>query len=156
MRTTLAFALLLTFPAFLQGQTAARPQAPAAQPTLGTGSKVGVIDMQDAVVGTNEGQRDFEALKKKFEPRRTELQSLNSEIEGLKKQLDAQSTTLSAEARASLVKSIDTKTKSLQRTAEDSQNEYNQQRDAITQRLLQKVGPIITKYCADHGYGLII
>ena len=29
-------------------------------------------------------------------------------------------------------------------------------RDEITQRILQKVAPIITKYCADNGYGLII
>jgi len=152
MRPTFAFALLLSLSTFMQAQT----QAPAPQPNPGTGSKVAVIDMQDAVIGTNEGQRDFEALNKKFDPRRTELQNLNTEIEGLKKKLDAQSANLSAEARASLVKSIDTKTKTLKRSAEDSQNEYNQQRDAITQRILQKVGPIITKYCADNGYGLII
>lgn len=155
MRPTLTFALLLALSTFTMGQTAAQSQ-PATPVNPGTGSKVGVIDMQAAVLGTNEGQRDFEALNKKFEPRRTELQSLNTEIEGLKKQLDAQGTKLTADARASLVKSIDTKTKSLQRSAEDSQNEYNQQRDEITQRILGKVAPVITKYCADNGYGLII
>lgn len=157
MKRTLGLTLLLALSISLQAQTpAAAGQAPAPQQNLGTGSKVGVIDMQEAVLGTNEGQRDFAALNKKFEPRRTELQGLNTEIETLKKQLNDQGPKLSADARASLVKSIDTKTKALQRSAEDSQNEYNQQRDEISQRILQKVAPIITKYTADNGYGLII
>jgi outer membrane protein len=153
MKRTFALTLLLSLSTFLQAQTNA---APSQAPTTPAGAKVGVIDMQEAVIGTNEGQRDFDALNKKFEPRRTELQKLNTEIEGLKKQLDTQGPKLAADARAALVKSIDTKTKSLQRAAEDSQNEYNQQRDEITQRILQKVAPIITKYTTDNGYGLII
>ena len=44
-------------------------------------SKVAVIAMQDAIAGSNEGQRDLEALAKKFEPRRLELQKLNTDIE---------------------------------------------------------------------------
>jgi outer membrane protein len=154
MKRTFVLALLLLLSSFLLAQTNAAPiQAPT---PVGTGAKVGVIDMQGAIVGTNEGQRDFDALNKKFEPRRTELQKLNTEIETLKKQLDTQGPKLAADARATLVKSIDTKTKSLQRSAEDSQNEYNQQRDEITQRILQKLAPIVTKYTADSGYGLII
>jgi len=157
MKRTFAVTLLLALSTFLQAQTNAAPsQASAPQQNAGTGAKVGVIDMQDAIIGTNEGQRDFEALNKKFEPRRIELQNLNTEIETLKKQLEAQGPKLAADARAALAKSIDTKTKSLQRSAEDSQNEYNQQRDEITQRLLQKLSPVITKYTADNGYGLII
>ena len=30
--------------------------------------KVGIIDIQQAIIGTNEGARDFDALQKKFEP----------------------------------------------------------------------------------------
>ena len=63
-------------------------------------------------------------LQKKFEPRRTELQNLNTEVENLKKQLNTQGDKMNEEARATLVKSIETKQKSLQRSAEDAQNEF--------------------------------
>jgi outer membrane protein len=126
------------------------PTAPA------TGVKVGVIDMQGAIAGSNEGQRDFEALAKKFEPRRVELQNLNTEIENLKKQLSTQGDKMNPEAHESLVKSIETKTKSLQRSAEDAQNEFQQQQNEIAQRILQKLAPVITKYTTDNGYGLLL
>jgi len=63
------------------------PAVPASSPS---GAKVGIIDVQQVIVATNEGQRDFEALAKKFEPRRVELQKQNTEIEDLKKQLTNQ------------------------------------------------------------------
>jgi Skp family chaperone for outer membrane proteins len=133
------------------------PPSPAATtPTTGTGVKVGVIDMQGAIAGSNEGQRDFEALAKKFEPRRVELQKLNTDVEDLKKQLNTQGDKLSPEAHEALVKNIETKTKTLQRSAEDAQNEFQQQQNEIAQRILQKMAPVITKYVSDNGYGLLI
>jgi outer membrane protein len=120
------------------------------------GTKIGTIDMQGAVAGSNEGARDFEALNKKFEPRRTELQNLNTEVENLKKQLNTQGDKMNEEARAALVKSIETKQKSLQRSAEDAQNEYQQQLNEIAQRILQKMAPVIDKYVKANGYGLLL
>ena len=112
--------------------------------------------MQEAIAGSNEGARDFEALKKKFEPRRTELQNLNTEVENLKKQLNTQGDKMNEEARATLVKSIETKQKSLQRSAEDAQNEYQAQLNEIAQRILQKMAPVIDKYVQANGYGLLL
>ena len=120
------------------------------------GIKVGIIDIQQAIVGTNEGARDFEALQKKFEPRRSELQNLNTEVENLKKQLNTQGDKMNEEARATLVKSIETKQKSLQRSAEDAQNEFQAQQNEIAQRILQKLAPVIDKYAKSSGYGLLL
>src|SRR5271157_4743097 len=91
------------------------PAPPTSPLASATGVKVGVIDMQGAIAGSNEGQRDFEALAKKFEPRRLELQKMNTDIEDLKKQLSTQGDKMNADAHENLVKSIETKTKSLQR-----------------------------------------
>jgi outer membrane protein len=142
---------LFSLPALAQTNAA----APAATAPAG-GTKIGIITIQDAIVATNEGQRDFEALAKKFEPKRTELKNLNDEVESLKKQLNTQDKTLSEDARASLVKSIESKTKTLQRNQEDAQNEFQQQQAEIAQRILQKMGPVIDKYAKDNGLGLII
>jgi outer membrane protein len=139
-------------------QAPAQAPAPAAQAPAAArvAERVVVIDMQGAVTGCNEGLRDFEALGKKFEPRRTELQKLGTEVEGLKSQLSTQGPTMAPAARDALTKSIDTKTKTLQRTGEDSQNEFQQQQNEIAQRILQKLAPVLKKYADDHGYGLVL
>jgi outer membrane protein len=128
--------------------------APTAATTTG-GVKVGIIDIQQAIVGTNEGARDFEALQKKFEPKRNELAGLNSEIESLKKQLNTQGDKMNEEARATLLKSIESKQKVLQRTGEDAQNDFQQQQNEVAQRILQKMAPVIDKYAKSNGYGLL-
>jgi len=97
------------------------PSAPApasAAAVAATPAKVAIIQFQQAVGATNEGQRDFAELRKKFEPKQNQLKSQSDEIDALKKQLQTQSATMSDTARADLTRSIDEKTKSLQRSAE--------------------------------------
>jgi outer membrane protein len=133
---------------------AAAAPATTAAPIAGS-VKVGIIDIQQAIVGTNEGARDFETLQKKFEPKRTELAGLNTEIENLKKQMSTQGDKMNEEARAALMKSIESKQKVLQRTGEDAQNDFQQQQNEIAQRILQKMAPVIDKFAKSNGYGLL-
>jgi Skp family chaperone for outer membrane proteins len=131
--------------------TSTAPAAPAP-----AGVKIGIIDIQQAIVATNEGGRDFEALQKKFEPKRQELQNLNADVESLKKQLNTQGDKMNDDARNTLVKSIESKQKSLQRQAEDAQNDFQQQQTEIAQRILQKMAPVIDKYAKSNGYALLL
>src|SRR5271165_3851413 len=114
---SLALTLAAGFVLSAAAQTPAAPAAPAAAPA--GPAKIGVIAFEAAVAQTNEGQRDFAELQKKYEPRESQLKATNDEIENLKKQLQAQGATLSDTERASRAKTIDEKGKKLQRTAED-------------------------------------
>jgi outer membrane protein len=138
-------------PAASSPAASAAPTPAAAAPT-----KVGVISIQDAILATNEGQREFEALGKKFEPKRTELKSLSDEIEGLQKQVDTGSKSMTEEQRAGLVRQIEAKKKTLSRSQEDAQNDFVGQQNEIAQKLLQKLLPVIDKYAKENGLGLII
>src|SRR5271165_6426152 len=156
---TALFAVALTIPALAQSGSPnpGGAAAPAATTAANSGAvKIGAIDMQAAIGGTNEGARDFEALQKKFEPKRTELQNLSTEVDNLKKQLNTQGDKMNEDARATLVKSIETKQKSLQRSAEDAQNEFQQQQNEVAQRILQKMAPVIDKYAKENGYSLLL
>jgi len=156
--STVVLTVVLAIAGYAQSSPAARPVTPtvATAPVSSPGSvKVGIIDIQQAIIGTNEGARDFEALQKKFEPKRNELSAQNTEIETLKKQLNTQGDKMNEEARANLVKSIETKQKTLQRAAEDAQADYQQQQNEIAQRILQKMAPVIDKYAKANGYGLL-
>jgi len=104
LRVLLAVAATYTFSALAQTGSAATPALPAA-PTPASSTpatttpatttapvpgKVGTINIQDAIFGSNEGQRDMQALQKKYEPKQVELKSQNDELEALKKQLSTQ------------------------------------------------------------------
>ena len=150
-------AVTFALPMATLAQTDNAAASPVAPTTTAPGpTKLGVISVQDCILATNEGQKEFEALGKKFEPTRNELKSLNDEIDQLKKQLDAQGSKMNEEARAGLVRQIETKQKALSRKQEDAQNDFVGQQNEIAQKILQKLGPVIDKYAKDNGLGLII
>jgi outer membrane protein len=154
----LPVALLLAAAVAAQTNIAAAPAATTTAPgTTASGpQKIAVIDIQTAILATNEGQRDFNALNTKFDPKRNELQQSNKEIEDLRRQLQAQDGKLNDEARSTLVKSIEAKQKVLQRNSEDAQNDYQQQQNEIVQRILGKLAPVVKKYATENGVSLLI
>ena len=164
MRSLTVAAILFSAAAFSQtsgGSSAALPAAPGAAGdppavTSATGSKLGTINVEGAIFASNEGQRDFDALSKKLEPKQNELKGKNDEIDGLKKQLNTQGDKLNEEAKATLMKQIETKQKALERDAQDAQEDARTQENEIAQRILQKMAPLIVDYAKNNGFGLII
>ena len=168
LRVLLALAVTLTFSALAQTGSAATPSSPtaaAANPdpatpaaTTGpsTGTKVGAINIQEAIFGSNEGRRDLEALQKKFEPKQNELKSQNDELEGLKKQLTTQEGKLNDDALATLKKQIESKQKLFDRSVQDAQEDFGNQNQEVAGRILQKMAPMIVKYSEDNGFGMIV
>jgi outer membrane protein len=144
-------------PAAAPDAPSATASNPAADITLkATGTKVGTINIEQAIFSSNEGQREFQALSKKFEPKQSELKSAADEIDSLKKQLSTQEGKLNDEARDKLVKQIESKQKSFERAQQDAQEDFQGQQGEIGNRILTKMAPLIVKYAADNGYGMII
>jgi outer membrane protein len=159
LRVLLACVVTLSFSALAQTGSATPPSSPsasAAAPPAITGTKVGAINIEAAVFGCNEGNRDLEGLRKKFEPKQNELKTQNDELEGLKKQLTNTQDKLSAEALDTLKKQIESKQKLFDRSVQDAQEDFGAQQQEIFSKILQKVAPVIVKYSQDNGYGLII
>ena len=102
-----SLALILTLASGLALSAAAQTSpAPAAAAPAGP-AKIAVIAFQVAVAQTNEGQRNFADLQKKYAPREAQLKSLGEEIDNLTKQLQAQGDKLSDAERANRAKTID-------------------------------------------------
>lgn len=129
--------------------------APAATGSTVT-ARIGVVDMQAAILSCNEGQRDFQALQKKFEPKKTEIEALTKEVDDLKKQYSAQQDKLNQEARDNLLKQIDVKQKSLNRTLEDAQGDAQGQQQEIVNRIGQKMYVVLEKLAKENGYSLVL
>jgi len=162
--TLTAFAFSLAAVAQTGSPSAALPGAPSAAVPSTTGpaatgaggTKIGTINVEQAIFASNEGQRDFDALSKKLEPKQNELKGLNDEVDNLKKQLNTQGEKLNEQARATLVKQIEQKQKSLERAVQDARDDAQNQQNEIAQRILQKMAPLLVKYAGDNGFGVII
>src|ERR1700688_3017671 len=159
-RFLLATVVIFSVAALAQTASAdpALPAAPSAaattpDPTVAsTGNKIGTINIEQAIFASNEGQRDFEVLSKKLEPKQTELKNMNDEVESLKKQLTTQGDKLTDDARANLVKQIEQKQKALERAVQDARDDAQNQQNEIAQRILQKMAPLIVKFAGDNAF----
>ena len=132
------------------------PSAAAAAASKATGTKVGTINIEQAIFASNEGRRDFEQLSKKFEPKQNELKGSADEIDSLKKQLNAQQDKLNEESRDKLMKQIEAKQKVFDRSTQDAQEDFQNQQGEIGNKILTKMAPMIVKYASDNGYGMIL
>ncbi|MBS1802183.1 MAG: OmpH family outer membrane protein [Acidobacteria bacterium] len=135
--------------------SAATDAAPATTAPAGP-AKIAIIVFQQAVAQTNDFQRRFADLQKKYEPKRQQIQTLNTEIGSLQKELQAQSATLSDAQRASKAKQLDDKQKELKRTGEDAQGDFQQEMQQTFSTVAGKVSETLDAYAKEHGYTLVL
>jgi outer membrane protein len=131
--------------------TAAAAAAPAAGP-----AKIAVIAFQVAVAQTNEGQRNFADLQKKYDPRRDALKKLSDEVDTMTKQLQADQAKLTPAEQQSRANAIDNKKKQLDRDAQDASNDFQQEMQDIYNNLASKVYDVLQSYAELHGYTLVL
>src|SRR5690242_19888281 len=135
--------------------TVALGQAPATKPAPAAaqgGTKIGVVNMQEAIIGSNEGKKEFDALQQKFAPKQAELKGQSDELDGLTKTFQAQADKLNEGERATRAKEIETKQKTLQRNYEDAQAEFQQAEQEVVNRIGQKMLTVLDKYANANGY----
>jgi outer membrane protein len=118
--------------------------------------KVGVINIQSAIVSTKDGQKAASDIQTRFGPKKTELDKRQADISQLQDQLNRGQNTLGEEARQNLIRQIDQKTKSLNRDTEDARAELDQDEQKIMGELGGRITAVIDKYAKDNGYTLIL
>jgi outer membrane protein len=135
----------------LSSTAAAAPAVAPAGP-----AKIAVIAFQLAVAQTNEGQRDFADLQKKYAPKEANLKAQSDEIDNLTKQLQTQGASLSEAERSNRAKTIDDKKKQLDRETEDLRNDGQQDMQDMYNSLASKVYDVMQSYAEQQGYTLIL
>ena len=119
-------------------------------------SKVGIIQIQQAILGTKDGQKALADLQARFGPKKAELEKKQNAIAQMQQTLRSGSATMSEEAKNKLVRDIDQSTKSLNRDTEDAQAEVQQAEEKIMQDLGGRIMAVINRFARDNGYSLII
>jgi len=158
----LAVAVALSLAAFAQdGAAASKPNsaAPASDTpaaNLPAATKVGIIDIQGAIQACNEGQKEIEALNKKYDPKQQELAKLNTDIQSLQSQLKTQGDKMNDDARSQLAKQIDQKQRALQQGADSAQADYQAEANDIGTKIGKKMMVVLDKYAKENGYLVIL
>jgi outer membrane protein len=119
-------------------------------------TKVGIINLQNAIVSTKDGQKASQELTAKFGPRKGELEKKQNAIAQLQDQLRKGSNTMSDEAKQKLMREIDQDTKSLNRETEDAQADLDTEQNKIWQELGQRMMAVMRKYARDNGFTMIL
>ena len=154
----LSLGLTTLFTAAALAQAASAGKAPASAPASAepAATKIGIVNIQDAIFASNEGKKEVDALQQKFNPKQAELKNLNDEVENLKKQFQAQGDKLNDEQRASRAKEIELKQKTLQRNYEDAQTEFQQAEQEVLNRIGGKMLTVLEKYAKANGYAVVL
>jgi outer membrane protein len=121
-----------------------------------TPTKIGIIHVQAAILGTKEGKKAGEELNAKFGQRKSELEKKQASIDQLKDTLQKGSATMSDEAKNKLVRQIDSDTTALKRATEDAQADVEQEESKIINELGAKLYAVVVKYAKDNKYTMII
>lgn len=124
--------------------------------TTSSSEKVAVIQFQLAVTQTNEFQRNYADMQKKYEPKRQELQAINTQIENMTKELQSQSSTLSQAQQQSRAQAIEDKKRQAQRMQQDDQSDYQSDMQDLINNEAQKVGSELQTYAREHGYTVVL
>jgi len=157
MKRSLALFVLLASGLVLSAAAQSLPAPGTAPAPAPAGpAKIAVIAFQLAVAQTNEGQRDFADLQRKYAPKEATLKSLSDEIDTLTKQLQTQGATLAEAERASKAKAIDDKKKQLDRETSDLRDSGQQDMQDIFNTLASKVNDVMEAYAEEHGLTLVL
>ena len=119
-------------------------------------TKIAVVNMQAAILGTKDGQKASQELMAKVDPKRKEFATRQNEIAQLEQQLAKAETVMSDEKKGDLARSIDEKKRRLQRDTEDAEEELQGEQQKMLQGLAQRMSAIVEKYAKDNGYSLVI
>ncbi|HEV2298463.1 MAG TPA: OmpH family outer membrane protein [Candidatus Acidoferrales bacterium] len=141
-------ATLLAAPA-LWAQTGATAAAPAP-------SKVAVISLQAAILGTAEGKLASQELRAQFAPRQTDLQNLQKQIEDIQRRAQAGTTTLSDEEKARLSQEYAALSRRYQREQQDLTDDGNDAQQSAVNKIGQKMMTVLDKFAKTNGYGVVI
>jgi outer membrane protein len=136
----------------LAGATAAWGQAAGgAAPT-----KIGIIEIQNALVSTKDGQKAMVEFQAKLAPRKQELEKKAADIRELQDKLQRGGAAMAETAKADLTRQIDQKTKLYNRDMQDAQDEADQEQRKIIDELSGKLTPVIDKYAQANGFAVIL
>jgi outer membrane protein len=131
-------------------------RAQSTAPGSATGTKLGVINVRQAIASTSEGKQAGAELQSQFAPRQNELEGLNKQINDLRQRMDAGGTKLSDEERGRLQREGEKLARQLQRKQDEYQEDVNAAQADVFDRVGRKMIDVLDRYARENGYVTIL
>jgi outer membrane protein len=124
--------------------------------TVAAQMKVAVVDVQRAVMQTEDGLRAQATLKKMFDSRQQEINKKQVELQKQKEEIDKQSRVLSQQALQKKVDDWQKQMVELQGTFVEYNKELEKKQKELTDPIFERVIGAIKRVAGTDGYDLIV
>ena len=117
-----------------------------------TGTKIGSINVRQAIVTTAEGKQASAELQSQFAAQQNELEALNKQINDLRQQLAANATTWGDDQKARVAAQGQRLTAKFDRQNTALQEDVNAAQSEVVDRIGRKMMDVIERYARENGY----
>ncbi|HIJ80130.1 MAG TPA: OmpH family outer membrane protein [Desulfuromonadales bacterium] len=117
--------------------------------------KLGYIDMQRALNGSEAGKEAKEQLAARVKKYQDEINVKQEDLRKLKDELEKQGILLSDSARSAKEKDYQNKLKDFQRFTKDAQDELQGKDEELTRKILEGMEKLIQEYGRKNGFTFI-
>jgi outer membrane protein len=116
--------------------------------------KVGVVNVQQAMLDSDELKKASAEIEARYKPRQDELQKLQNDLQSIQQQL--QSNKLTQQAAADLQVQGTRKQRDAQRLSDDLQAEFDKDRQDILSKAAQRMQDIVKKLAEEKGFDVVV
>ena len=118
--------------------------------------RVGVIDIQAAVTGTNEWKKEFASFKTKFQKEKLSIAAKEKNLKKLIEDLNKKSMVLSPELKNKKEEALIKKKKNFERYVQDKNEDFAKSEKAITSIILKKMVKIVKDLGESKNFTMIL
>jgi outer membrane protein len=118
--------------------------------------KIGVVDMEKAMVQTIDGKKAEAKFTARFDEMRKGIETKQQQIADTQKKLQTQDRLLADTVKATMAKDVERWQTELTRQQEDSQKELDSMRGDLMAPIAKVAEGVVSAYATEMGYTLII
>jgi outer membrane protein len=118
--------------------------------------RIGVVDIQAAVMGTKEWKNEFASFKTKFQKEKVSISVKENNLKKMIKDLNKKSMVLSPELKKKKEENLLRKKKDFERYVQDRNEEFAKKEKAITNKILKKMVKIVKDLGENKKFTMIL
>lgn len=119
-------------------------------------TKVAIVNLQRAVLESEEIKKASAELEAKYKPRQLAAQKIETELQGIQQQLQNGQGKLTEQAQADLTATGQRRQRELQRLSDDLQADVERDRNEILQKSSVKMQAVIKKLAEEKGLDVVV
>jgi outer membrane protein len=119
-------------------------------------SKIAIINLQRAVLESEEIKKASAELEAKYKPRQQAAEKLQQDLQNIQQQLQTGQGKLAPQAEADLQAQGTRKQRDLQRISEDLQADVERDRNAILSKSSQQMQTVVKQLAEAKGYDVVV